>query len=82
VRLELVSSDVIHSFYVPAFLEKRDLIPGVDNAIDIRPTKVGRFTGHCAEFCGLAHDQMGFDVETMSPGDFETWLSEHAEAAP
>jgi cytochrome c oxidase subunit 2 len=76
VQLRLVSADVIHSFYVPAFLEKRDLIPGVDNAIDIRPTRVGRFVGHCAEFCGLAHDQMGFDVETMSPANFEAWLAE------
>jgi cytochrome c oxidase subunit 2 len=78
VRLELVSADVIHSFYVPAFLEKRDLIPGVENAIDVRPNKVGRFVGHCAEFCGLAHDQMGFDVETMSPAGFDAWLAEQA----
>jgi cytochrome c oxidase subunit II len=76
VRLELRSPDVIHSFFVPAFLEKRDLIPGVDNEIDIRPNRVGHFVGHCAEFCGLAHDRMGFDVETMSPTDFATWLRE------
>jgi cytochrome c oxidase subunit 2 len=81
VRLQLEAADVIHSFYVPAFLEKRDLIPGVDNAIDIRPNRVGRFVGHCAEFCGLAHDRMGFDVETMSPGDFDSWLADQAAAA-
>jgi cytochrome c oxidase subunit II len=75
-RLALRSPDVIHSFFVPAFLEKRDLIPGVDNQIDVRPNRVGRFVGHCAEFCGLAHDRMGFDVETMSPADFATWLRE------
>ena len=78
VRLELEAADVIHSFYVPAFLEKRDLIPGVENAIDIRPNRVGRFVGHCAEFCGLAHDQMGFDVETMPPAGFDAWLAEQA----
>ena len=81
VRLELDAADVIHSFFVPSFLEKRDLIPGVDNAIDIRPNRVGRFVGHCAEFCGLAHDRMGFDVETMSPDDFDAWLADRAAEA-
>jgi cytochrome c oxidase subunit II len=76
VRLKLQTTDVIHSFYVPAFLEKRDLIPGVDNQIDVRPNRVGRFVGHCAEFCGLAHDRMGFDVETMTPAAFSTWARE------
>jgi cytochrome c oxidase subunit 2 len=76
-RLDLVSSDVVHSFYVPAFLEKRDLIPGVKNEIDVRPTRAGRFAGHCAEFCGLAHDRMGFDVRTLSPPDFSRWLRAH-----
>jgi len=76
VRLELDAADVIHSFYVPAFLEKRDVIPGVDNEIDLRPNRIGRYAGHCAEFCGLAHDRMGFDVETVSPADFQEWLIE------
>jgi cytochrome c oxidase subunit II len=76
VRLKLRTTDVIHSFYVPAFLEKRDLIPGIDNQIDVRPNRVGRFVGHCAEFCGLAHDRMGLDVETMTPAAFSTWARE------
>jgi cytochrome c oxidase subunit 2 len=76
VRLDLRAADVIHSFYVPAFLEKRDLIPGVDNQIDVRPNRVGRFVGHCAEFCGLAHDRMGFDVQTMTPTRFDAWVRE------
>jgi cytochrome c oxidase subunit 2 len=76
-RLELRTTDVIHSFYVPAFLEKRDLIPGVDNRIDVRPTRVGRFVGHCAEFCGLAHDRMGFDVEVVTPARFAAWVRAH-----
>ena len=48
VRLRLVSADVIHSFFVPAFLVKRDLIPGVDNRIDITPTEPGRYPAVCA----------------------------------
>ena len=74
VRFRLRTTDVIHSFYVPVFLEKRDLIPGVDNQIDVRPKRVGRFVGQCAEFCGLAHDRMGFNVETMTPVRFSGWV--------
>jgi cytochrome c oxidase subunit 2 len=73
-RLELRTTDVIHSFYVPAFLEKRDMIPGVDNEIDVRPNRVARLSGHCAEFCGLSHDRMGFDVETLTPARFAAWV--------
>jgi len=74
VRFRLRTTDVIHSFYVPVFLEKRDLIPGVDNQIDVRPKRVGRFVGQCAEFCGLAHDRMVFNVETMTPVRFSAWV--------
>jgi cytochrome c oxidase subunit 2 len=66
VRLRLIATDVIHSFYVPAFLVKRDMIPGVDNSIEVRPTHPGRFPGVCAEFCGLEHWRMMFDVERFS----------------
>ena len=60
--------------FVP--FQRRDLIPGVDNQIDVRPNRVGRYVGHCAEFCGLAHDRMGFDVETLTPGAFDRWARE------
>jgi len=76
VRLRLVASDVIHSFFVPAFLVKRDLIPGVENSIEIRPTEQGRFPGFCAEFCGLDHWRMSFDVEVVSPAAFLAFVAE------
>ena len=76
VRLRLIAADVIHSFFVPAFLIKRDMIPGVDNAIEIRPTQIGRFPGVCAEFCGLDHWRMKFDVEVLSPSAFEAFVAE------
>jgi cytochrome c oxidase subunit 2 len=70
VRLRLVAADVVHSFFVPAFLVKKDLIPGVDNSLEIRPSEPGRYPAVCAEFCGLDHWRMTFDVEVVSPEAF------------
>lgn len=75
VRLRLVSTDVVHSFFVPAFLVKQDLIPGVDNQIEVRPTEIGRYPGFCAEFCGLDHTRMTFDVEVVSAEAFPSVLA-------
>jgi cytochrome c oxidase subunit 2 len=74
VRLVLQTADVIHSFWVPRFLEKRDLIQGVDNTIDITPTEIGRLDGRCAEFCGLDHWRMNFVVDVRSWADFDNWV--------
>jgi cytochrome c oxidase subunit 2 len=74
VRLVLQTTDVNHSFWVPRFLEKRDLIQGVDNVIDITPTAVGRYDGRCAEYCGLDHWRMDFVVNVMSKADFDQWI--------
>lgn len=76
VRLRLTTTDVIHSFFVPAFLVKRDLIPGVDNQIEIKPTETGRYRGYCAEFCGLDHWRMTFEVEVVSPEAFQAFVAE------
>ena len=70
VRLSLVSDHVIHSFYVPNFLFKRDLIPRVDNTVDLFIDKVGIFDGHCAEFCGLHHADMNFLVVAVPKDTF------------
>ncbi len=70
VRLNLVADDVIHSFFVPDFLFKRDLIPRVNNNVDLFITKTGTFDGHCAEFCGLHHADMNFTVEAVPKNDF------------
>jgi cytochrome c oxidase subunit 2 len=74
VRLRLVADDVIHSFWVPEFLEKRDLIPGRVNEVDIRATESGRWVGRCAEFCGLDHAAMRFAVEAVPEDEYEQWL--------
>jgi len=79
VRLRLMSRDVIHSFYVPDFLAKRDAIPGVDNEIDVDVLEAGRYSGVCAEFCGLDHAKMTFVVEAVSPAEFDAWLTDQAD---
>ena len=81
VRFELRSDDVIHSFWVPEFVTKRDLIPLVDNAIDIEVTRAGTWTGRCAEYCGLDHTVMDFTVEAMPADEFDAWLAEAAAGA-
>lgn len=76
IRFELVADDVIHSFWVPEFLTKRDLIPGVDNEIDIEITEPGTWTGRCAEYCGLQHTFMTFTVEAVAPDAFDAWVDD------
>ena len=78
-RLKLVSVDVNHSFWVPRFLSKRDLIPGVDNEIDVTPNVLGTHQGRCAEFCGLDHWRMNFRVRVVSAADFQAWLDDNAD---
>ena len=75
VDFELVSDDVIHSFFIPAFLVKRDTIPGVDNHLQLTINEQGTYTGQCAEFCGLLHDQMLFSIRAVNASDFSTWLA-------
>ena len=82
VGFELASVDVIHSFYVPAFLDKRDVVPGEENRGDVTTTRVGRFSGLCAEFCGLDHARMGFTVDVVPPREFEAWLTAQQQARP
>jgi cytochrome c oxidase subunit II len=79
VRLRLVATDVVHSFFVPAFLVKKDLIPGMDNTLEIRPTEPGRFPGICAEFCGLDHWRMSFEVQVVSPEEFQSFVTEQQQ---
>jgi cytochrome c oxidase subunit II len=75
VHIKLTSVDVQHSFYVPAFLFKRDAIPGFINRFDLTITKPGSYQGACAFICGLNHDQMGFRVRALPPADFQRWLA-------
>jgi cytochrome c oxidase subunit II len=75
VRIVLHSADVIHAFYVPDLLFKRDAIPGQTNMFQIVPERLGTFRGECAEFCGLDHAEMTFDVRVVSGAEFDAWLA-------
>lgn len=75
VTFVLVSSDVVHSFYVPAFLVKRDNIPGRENRLTITIEEEGTYGGQCAEFCGLLHYGMGFEIDAVPPERFDAWLA-------
>ena len=65
IRFELTSPDVIHSFWVPAFLFKMDVIPGKTNVFELTPDKVGTYAGKCAELCGVDHARMLFNVRVV-----------------
>ncbi len=80
-RLNVTSVDVDHSFWVPAFLFKRDAIPGLENVFDWTPNKIGTFRGECGEFCGLDHAQMAFALKVVSPSDFAGWVRTHRRVA-
>ncbi len=88
IHLNLRSKDVIHAFYVPQFLFKRDVVPGRDNSFDftVDPGDAGQtFRGQCAELCGTFHGSMLFTVKALSPADYDTWLADQiakAKASP
>lgn len=75
VRFNLRSEDVVHSFWVPPFEFKRDLIPARPNHFTVTPTKTGTFTGRCSELCGLYHSRMLFTVKIVTPAQFRAWVT-------
>jgi cytochrome c oxidase subunit II len=81
VRIVLTATDVIHAFFVPEFLFKRDAIPGRTTRFDLRVEEPGVYRGYCAEFCGLDHWRMRFTVRAVAGEDFRSWLEEQAASA-
>ena len=76
VRFTLLSNDVIHSFWVPAFLFKLDVIPGNRNSFEITPKKIGSYAGKCAELCGQDHSRMLFNVEVVAPEKYDSYVAD------
>ncbi|MFD8590418.1 cytochrome c oxidase subunit II [Streptomyces sp. NPDC059637] len=74
VQFILSSRDVIHSFWVPNFLFKMDVIPGKTNVFEVTPNKEGTFVGKCAELCGVDHARMLFNVKVVSPEEYRAHL--------
>ena len=74
VNIEVVTQDVMHSFWIPALHGKVDLIPGHSNYIRVEASQAGSYTGQCAEFCGVQHAHMRLLAIAQEPEDYEAWL--------
>jgi len=82
VKMLMTSQDVIHSFFVPAFRVKQDVVPGRYTGIWFQATKPGVYDLFCAEYCGTAHSAMIGRVVAMEPNDFQQWLAGGTEGSP
>lgn len=82
VRLNLMSTDVIHSFWVPKLGGKMDMIPSRTNVTWLQADTIGDFRGQCSEFCGLEHAEMAFNVRVLSKSDYDVWRNLQLMAAP
>ena len=80
-RINLTSSDVVHAFWIPAFVFKRDANPGMVNVFEFKPTAVGTHLGRCAEYCGTYHANMGFTVRVVSRRDFDLWVQSQPKSS-
>jgi cytochrome c oxidase subunit 2 len=75
IRLTMTSEDVIHSFYVPAFRVKQDVLPGRYSSVWFEATKAGTYHLFCAEYCGTEHSRMIGRVVVLDPAEYQAWLS-------
>jgi cytochrome c oxidase subunit II len=81
VRVTVTSNDVVHSFYVPQFLFKRDAVPGRASSFDFTADP-GTYRGQCAEFCGIYHSRMPFTVRAVSRIDYDAWVAGQPKSSP
>lgn len=79
VQFNLNSPDVIHSFWIPSFYFKLDVVPGRTNSFEVTPTQKGEFAGKCAELCGTYHSAMIFNVKIVDRSEFDAKMAELAE---
>ncbi len=88
VLFRILSTDVIHSFWIPAFRIKADAVPGLVHETLVTPTELGTFTANpgfrvqCAELCGTGHTRMAADVRVVTASEFEAWVAEREGVAP
>ena len=80
IRLEMEAADVLHSFWVPEFRVKKDLVPGQTTVVRFTPTLEGEFSVVCAEICGLSHYTMVAPVRVVSEAEFAAWVGEQLAA--
>jgi cytochrome c oxidase subunit 2 len=82
IRLTVTSADVVHSFYVPQFLFKRDAVPGRESTFEFTVPDAGTYRGQCAEFCGIYHARMPFAVRAVSRSDYDAWVTSQPKSSP
>jgi cytochrome c oxidase subunit II len=81
VKFTVQSKDVIHDFWVPAFREKIDAVPGIDTAYGVNTTRIGNYAVVCAELCGLGHSTMRQTAHVLPKPDFDKWLADQRAKA-
>lgn len=81
IKVNLHSVDVLHSFFVPAFRIKRDVVPGMESYVWFKATEPGSYDIFCAEYCGTGHSKMVTTVEALSKADYAKWAQPVAAAA-
>jgi cytochrome c oxidase subunit II len=79
VELRMRADDVIHSFWVPEFRQKQDLLPGQITTIAVTPTRIGEYEVLCTELCGLGHSTMRSAAVVSTQADFDAWKREAQE---
>jgi cytochrome c oxidase subunit 2 len=78
VKINLVSLDVIHSLFIPAFRIKSDMVPGREKMMWFLPQREGEYDLYCAEYCGLQHSYMNATVRVLSKEEYNTWYTDTA----
>ena len=81
-RLEMYAEDVIHSFYIPDFRLKQDVVPGMELMMWFQPTRTGEFPVGCAELCGIGHTRMRGTLTVHTASEYQTWMNEQLQAQP
>jgi cytochrome c oxidase subunit 2 len=76
VEFDIVTRDVLHSFWVPSFRLKYDAVPGLTTHLNITPNKIGAFPIVCTELCGAGHSTMRQEAHVVEPAEFDTWLED------
>ena len=82
IHVTLTASDVVHAFYVPAFLYKHDANPGREQTFDLTIEEPGVYGGQCAEFCGTFHARMPFTIRAVERAAYESWLAGQPKTSP
>ncbi|MDQ3427595.1 MAG: cytochrome c oxidase subunit II, partial [Gemmatimonadota bacterium] len=75
VKLEMGTTDVVHSFWPPRFAGKRDVFPNRETRLWFKAEEAGYYPGQCGEFCGIQHARMAFHIRAQNPDDFQAWVA-------